>query len=101
MSDLEVKMKDLGDYWNQKMPMMAMEECAELIQAISKFERADIVIEDRNVENSLYNNLVKEMADVYISIHALMWWYTDNDSMYEVMKEDVADAIVAKLNKKY
>lgn len=101
MSDLEVKMKDVGDYWNQKMPMMAMEECAELIQAISKFERADIVIEDRNGENSLYNNLVKEMADVYISIHALMWWYTSNDSMYEVMKDDVADAIVAKLNKKY
>lgn len=96
MSDLEIQMQDVGDFWKEKMPMMTMEELAELIQAISKFQRSE-----GGDLTQVYNDLVKEMADVYISIHALMWWYTDNESMYDCFKDDIMAAVVEKLNKKY
>ena len=96
MSDLEVKMKDVAHYWGHKMPMMAMEECAELIQAISKFERATIP----NNESEEYKNLVKEIADVYISMNALISWYAPG-AFYGQMKDDIMEAVENKLNKKY
>lgn len=105
MSDLEVKMQEVGEWWNSKMPMMAMEECAELVQAISKFERNDLF--EPEIKN-VYGNLVKEIADVYISIHALIHWYGEEygdlleiPNYEEQMKEDIMSAIEAKLNKKY
>lgn len=105
MSDLEVKIQDVAHYWGHKMPMMTIEECAELIQAISKFERNDLF--EPGIKN-VYGNLVEEIADVYISIHALIHWYgelygdlLEIPNYEERMKEDIMSAIEDKLNKKY
>lgn len=52
---------------------VCMEECAELIQAISKMKRG---------ENEI-NNLVEEMADVYICLEMLKLIYDVTDEQIE------------------
>lgn len=54
-------------FWNDRVPMMVMEECAELIQAISKFNR------HMNPETS--QDLIDEIGDVYISLEMLRQYY--------------------------
>lgn len=76
----------IAKFWGDKMPMMAMEECGELIQAISKFER-DASDEHRE-------NLEKEMADVLISIGALA-------KHYDIDIPGIMEDIKLKTEKKY
>ena len=77
---------NVARFWGDRMPMMAMEECGELIQAISKDERhRSTFTEDK---------LLEEMADVVISIYALM-------ALRELTPEDLQEKIDAKLSKKY
>ena len=100
MSDLEVKMQDVAHYWGHKMPMMAMEECAELIQAISKIERCEededgFLTEKGNMEYKIrLDELKDEIRDVYISIRAIM-------HTYKIGEEDIMERVYNKLNKKY
>lgn len=63
------KISEVANYWGDSMPMMAMEECGELIQAISKHERAKL----GNLD-AARKNLIEEMGDVLISIYALADW---------------------------
>lgn len=58
--------KDVDNYWAEKMPMMAMEEMGELIQALSKKER-DPSLPTDDIED--------EIRDVSICIGALMQHY--------------------------
>lgn len=60
---------------------IAMEECAELIQAISKMKR------DASDHN--YEHLVEEMADVYIILDQLQF-------MFNVKPEDLDSMITYK-----
>lgn len=83
------KISEIGKYWAEQMPMMAMEECGELIQAISKCERARIPNFDETRQN-----LIEEMGDVIISIYALADWYL-------ITPEDICDYIDTKINTKY
>ena len=106
MSDLDVKIQDVANYWDYNMPMMAMEELAEAIQAISKVERAnDVYIRSENtnepkvadaawriVETRL-DELKDEIRDVYISLRALMYRYN--------IEDDIMERVEKKLNKKY
>lgn len=78
--------EEVYNYWNDMMPMMAMEEAGEFIQAVSKIERV-------NAEDTK-NNLIEEMADMMISIKALTFRYGIEDD--EIMK-----AIDKKLKKNY
>lgn len=82
---------EINDFWGNKMPMMAMEEAAELIQAISKVERCNprVASYDQAIEN-----LVEEMADVSIAIQALM-------ARYNIDVEYVQEAMNKKLSKEY
>jgi len=50
---------------------VAMEECGELIQAISKVRRAEITNLDRYHTKELKQNLQEEMADVILNIYRL------------------------------
>lgn len=79
--------KEIANFWGDKMPMMAMEEMAELTKAISKIERKG-ESEDRLAE------LIDEIGDVYISLSAIM-------ARYEIFEEDVNRRIENKVNKKY
>lgn len=80
------KISDVNRHWGDKMPMMAMEEAGELIQAISKMER-------KKDDPKVRENLVNEIRDMYISLMALQDQYGIN--MVEINKK-----IDRKLNMK-
>lgn len=91
--------QDVAFWWNDLMPIMLMEECAELQQAISKRERHMAVydeekLEDRLKLDNLEQRIISEMADVTISINAYCIW-ADIDT------NDIVKAIDDKLQKKY
>lgn len=54
----------ISKHWEEKMPIMTCEECGELIQAISKYERND-------GDGQSTEDLINEMGDVIISIFTL------------------------------
>lgn len=74
----------VNDHWGDKMPLMACEEMAELIQAISKFERGKDNKQD----------IITEMADVWISCCALA-------NRYNISEAEVGEAIWKKMDKRY
>lgn len=96
--ELRFKCIDVAGYWNDKMPMMTMEEAGELIQAISKMERCQSDGIRNTLEMAEYKqtrkNLVEEIGDMFISLTALMEYYNIDD-------EEVDKRIKTKLNKVY
>lgn len=91
MFELKDFIKATGEvelYWGDKMPMMAAEEMAELIQAVSKLERTD------KYDEELVGHVAEEIRDVIISIGALM-------HRYGITYPDLAEMVVEKLNEKY
>lgn len=71
-----VKMRSIARYGNEMQTTVCMEECAELIQAISKLKRYNPEDPTNNVGRSeLIENLYEEMADVYICFDLLVEIY--------------------------
>lgn len=63
--------------------MIAQEECAELIQAISKCLRS----KDFPVEHER-ENLIEEMADVMICLQQLQYmYYIDDEELYAIKQK--------------
>ena len=87
------QIQDVADHWDDKMPMMCMEECGELIQALSKYERQDFNGYPE-VEDIYRQNIIDEIGDMYISLKAIMYHYG-------ISTEKVVERIDYKLNKKY
>ena len=90
--------REVASHWTFRMPMMAMEECGELIQAISKFER-NSEFRETNSEQFVWaghklENVIEEMADVFISCSALC-------HQYGISEDDIIEAIEKKLQKNY
>lgn len=71
-SELKEMTKSVNDHWGCRMPLMACEECGELIQAVSKMERRLFAKKPFDDE---YENLVEEIGDVFITMGALMNHY--------------------------
>ena len=98
MKDAEFvsKVAGVADYWGPQMPMMAMEEAGEFIQAISKMERFYKIEGGDNVgiEYDLRKSLIDEIGDILISVKALQYHYRIND-------DEINNRIETKLNKKY
>lgn len=67
-------------YGKEAQSRQAMEECAELIQAVNKMLR----YEDRPAEPEYYANLVEEIADVEIMLYQLKVMFNVSDD--EVFK---------------
>lgn len=86
IADFKERCEEVYRYWNKHMPMMVAEECAELIKAISKFERHSCP--------ETTKDLVDEMGDVIISIEALRQYY-------QIPEEWIEDRIIKKLNRRY
>lgn len=90
----------IANWWGDKYPLMACEECGELMQAVSKVERSNPERKSRYTMNyqvkdeDLRENLIKELADVAIAIEVLSY-------RYDITDEELNLAIKAKLNKKY
>lgn len=82
------------DHWGDRMPIMACEEMAELIQSISKFERQYLDDDFAMKEDFFRQHIIKEMADVYIACAALT-------HRYEITEADIGEAIWDKMDKKY
>lgn len=90
----------IANWWGDKYPLMACEECGELIQAVSKVERSEPERKSRHTMNyqvrdeNLRNNLVKELADVAIAVEVLAY-------RYDITDEELNLAIREKLDRKY
>lgn len=71
-----VKMRSIARYGNDKQTTVCMEECAELIQAISKLKRYNPEDPTNTVGRAeLIENLYEEMADVCICFDLLVEIY--------------------------
>ena len=71
-----VEMRSIAWYGTDTMTTVCMEECAELIQAISKLKRYNHEDPNNNVSRSeLIENLYEEMADVQICFDLLFEIY--------------------------
>lgn len=71
-----VKMRSIARYGKDTQTTVCMEECAELIQAISKLKRYDHYDPNNTVGRAeLIENLYEEMADVYICFDLLVEIY--------------------------
>jgi len=64
--------KVISFYGAEKQSMVHCEECAELIQAISKMRRVKDAGKD---DSEAYFNLVEEMADVLVVLEQLQEMY--------------------------
>lgn len=89
MFEIARKTGEVSEFWGDRMPMMVMEEAAELIQAISKYER--------DKSDDTRKNLVDEIGDMWISLMALQYHYDEDGTM----ADDIDKRIETKLNKKY
>lgn len=102
LKDFKDKCFGVADYWEELMPIMAMEEAAEFQQAVSKCVRAIKKIDDSGyIEQDEFEDyldtryhLASEMADLYIAMEALKKPFAIPDSLIE-------NYISEKLNKKY
>ena len=79
--------KVIAHYGEEAQSMIHMEECAELIQAISKMRRVKrAYLAGADVDDSEdYYNLVEEMADVLICMEQLREIYGISDSEIQMM----------------
>lgn len=83
--------REVAKHWGNRMPMMCMEEAAELIQAISKMERVpetgETVIDSKE-------HLIEEMGDILIAVEALR-------EFYRIPEDKIEMRIREKLARKY
>ena len=79
--------KVLAHYGEAAQCMIHMEECAELIQAVSKMRRVKQAYADgHDVDDSeAYYNLVEEMADVLICMEQMQEMYGISNSEIQMM----------------
>lgn len=96
--------REVEKFWTEKrLPIMVVEELAELQQAICKHDRWIRSAADYPEEefNKIWDNLIAEMADVYISLEALQWMCSSDAEDKIKMDDDIRAAIDKKLSKKY
>ena len=74
--------KVISFYGAEKQSMVHCEECAELIQAISKMRRVKDAGKD---DSEAYFNLVEEMADVLVVLEQLQEMYDIPDTEIQSM----------------
>ena len=74
--------KVIGFYGAEKQSLVHAEECAELIQAISKMRRVKDAGKD---DSDAYENLVEEMADVLICLEQIQQIYEIPDHVIQGM----------------
>lgn len=91
------KCSEVQEHWGHQMPMMVMEEAGELIQAISKLQRATHCedYDERNCEEK-EQALIEEIGDMYISLMALEMYLDIPD-----IRDRIGKRVEEKLNKKY
>lgn len=84
---MEKEIENMVKYYNDMIPMLTVEECGKLIQAIPKLERTT---GEKYVQSK--NNLIKELANISISMVMLMIYYKID------FDKEVLPRIAEKLN---
>ena len=82
-------------YGKEPQCRQAMEECAELIQAVNKMLR----YEDRPAEPEYYANLIEEIADVEIMLYQLKVMFNIDDDQVFAFKVEKAKREQERLKK--
>ena len=72
-----------------RQSVIAMEECSELIKAISKMIRYSY---DEDLNSVYRDDLIEEMADVYIILDELKM-------MYDILEFDIEEVIKRKIDR--
>lgn len=78
MNEQELYTKAINTYGVREQSAVAMEECAELIQAINKHQR--------NGSADTLSNLIEEIADVLIMIDQLKAMYNLSEEAINIKK---------------
>ena len=86
IENIDSTIAGVAEYWGDQMPMNVMEECAELIQAISKYKR------DETLSNK--ERIAIEMAGVFIGCYALM-------NQLDISNERMLTLVSRKLKRRY
>lgn len=93
MKERDIK-KIIDKYGIKAQSMIAMEECAELIQAISKCVRSNNfpAVEERE-------HLIEEMADVMFCMEQLQVMYSITDEELYAMKQSKEKRTIERMKK--
>lgn len=88
--------RETVNIYGDKQYMTAVEEMAELMQAISKYLRIDNSGCDNvsQIQKEAINNIVAEMADVYVMLEQLQL-------MLNIKNADIQSVIDKKLNRQF
>lgn len=88
--------RETVNIYGDKQYMTAVEEMAELTQAISKYLRVDYsgCSDAARIEKEAINNIAAEMAEVYILLEQLQL-------MLNIKSADIQAVINRKLNRQY
>ncbi len=88
--------RETVNIYGDKQYMIAVEEMAELMQAISKFLRIDYSGCDdvSQIQKEAINNIAAEMADVYVMLEQLQL-------MLNIKNADIQSVIDKKLNRQF
>ena len=89
MHHRKVMKKSIEKNGKLKQSVIAMEECSELIKAISKMIRYSY---DEDLDSVYRDDLIEEMADVYIILDELKM-------MYDILEFDIEEMIKRKIDR--
>lgn len=97
MSTMSTEIKKVADFYGyEEQSSQLIEECSELIQAVSKYRRATAVMpytkEQANAQLNALDNLVEEIADVEIMIDQIKY-------LLQIPAEDIQAVKVYKINR--
>ncbi len=86
--------RETVNLYGDKQYMVAVEEMAELMQALSKYLRIEYSCDDEARLREPINNITEEMADVYIMLEQLQY-------MFGISNENIQAGIDTKLKRQH
>lgn len=88
------KLRDIASYYGSTTQCsQCIEECAELIQAISKWDRAQSSGDPEKVK-TVVSRMVEEIADVRIMLDQLIYLYGCSEEVDKMIDEKINRQIV-------
>lgn len=90
----KMKLRDIANYYGRAtQSRQCIEECAELIQAINKWDRAQSSGDPEKVKKAV-GSIVEEIADVRIMLDQLIYLYGCNEEVDKMMDGKINRQIV-------
>lgn len=90
----KMKLRDIANYYGRAtQSRQCIEECAELIQAINKWDRAQSSGDPEKVKKAV-GSIVEEIADVRIMLDQLIYLYGCSEEVDKMMDGKINRQIV-------